>query len=114
MLQGKTYKARAYLKVPSVGGPLAAEADVVLAYYDGGAWTLTTGAATTQDAWELVETGEVTIPATATGARAFVRIKSTASSSEYIYEDEPRLQPMGFHNEHTQQFDDNGTETMVK
>jgi len=111
LLAGYTYKAYAYVYVPSTGGCTAAEAKLRFSYYDSGAWTDDEQAATGQDAWELLQTAEVTIPATATGAKMEVLIESTASDGEICYFDNLRLQPIGIHNEHEQNFEDDGTDT---
>jgi len=111
LVAGQTYELEGYVYVPSTGGPAAAETKIVLGYYDSAAWTLTEVAATGQDAWEKVTTGDVAIPSTATAAIALVRIDSSASDDEFVYWDNLRLIPKGIHNEHSQNFSDAGTET---
>lgn len=113
LIAGQTYKYSGYVFVPSTGGCAAAEAEIVFAYYDSAAWTEDSTAATGQDAWELVETAEVTIPATATGTRVFLRIQDTASNGEFCYWDDLWLQPIGIENEHDNNFYDGGTETQL-
>ena len=111
LIAGLTYKLTAWVYVPSTGGPAAAEVKLRFSYYDSAAWTDVEAVATGQDAWEKLDCGEVTIPPTATGIKAERLIEDTASDGEYCYFDNFRLQPIGIHNEHEQNFKDSGTDT---
>jgi parallel beta-helix repeat protein len=84
-IAGEAYEFETYLKILSATGPDAAEVSVVFRQYHSAAWHETEVAATTQDAWEHVVTGEVAIDASATGCHPLVRIASTASAGEKIY-----------------------------
>lgn len=113
LIAGLTYKLTAWVYVPSTGGPAAAEVKLRFSYYLGAAWVDKEVAATGQDAWEELDCGEVTIPATATGIKAERLIDGAASNGELCYFDNFRLQPIGIHNVHNQNFKDSGTGTMV-
>ena len=67
---------------------------------DIGAWTDTSVSPAGTDAYELVTTGAITVPAAATGTQVMVRIKSTASNGEYCYWDSFRLKIHGVQNDH--------------
>jgi parallel beta-helix repeat protein len=110
---GQTYELSGYVYVPSTGGPAAAEVKIHFEYYNAGTWTSAGVAATGQDAWELVTSGEIAIPSTATGIRAYVSIAATASNGEFVYWDNFRLKPVGTHNLHSQNFSDAGTGTLI-
>ncbi len=91
LIPGKTYHYTVRVKVPSVGGPQAAEVRLNFAYYNLGAWRYADAHATGQDAWELLDCGEVTIPATATGITAYVEIHTNAEVNEFCNFDEFEL-----------------------
>ena len=108
---GKAYHYTAWVKVPSSGGPPAAEVSLVFAYYDSASWTSEVVAATGQDAWEELDCGEITIPATATAALVYVQIHTDAENTELCYFDKFRLKPIGTDNEHETNFKDAGAAT---
>lgn len=104
LLPGYDYRLSGQVLVPLVGGPEVGEVELVLAYYDGGAWTEVTVSPTTVTAFEGIVTADVSIPATATGAFAVGRITAVAATDEYVYWDKLSLRPLGIHNEHDNQY----------
>jgi hypothetical protein len=79
----------------------------------GGSWHETTGNVSTEkDEWAFVETGDVLIPAGADSFKALIRLKTAASTDEYIYVDNLRLEPIGTHNVYNQNFYDAGENTL--
>lgn len=115
LLAEKTYNLQTYMYLPSSGGPLAAEVELIIAYTTAstGAWNETSASPTSPyDTWQLVETENVELPASAEGTKCFVKISSAATSGESIYIDNVRLKPIGIHNEYEQNFEDNGEETL--
>jgi hypothetical protein len=107
---GETYHHSVFVRIPSSGGPAAAEVSLVAAYYVSGAWTETEDFASVQDAWEELHV-DVTLPTNATGFKILLRIASTAENSEYAYLDHGLCRYEGTKNYHESQFTDDGTET---
>jgi hypothetical protein len=112
IVSGNNYRLRGRVYVPSVGGPAASEAKLMISYYDA-TWVNTIISASVQDAWEALDTGEVAIPSTASGFLAVTRIASTAASGELVYWDKLILTPIGRHNQYQQQFFDSGMYTQM-
>lgn len=113
---GTQYKLSVRTYLLATGSPTTAEVKLIVGYTTdaAGAWHETTGNVTTDhDAWGLAETTNVAIPSGAVGAKALVRINAAASTDEYIFIDNVRLQPIGTHNLHSQNFYDAGTATYV-
>ena len=109
------YKLSAYVYRLATGSPTTAEVKLIVGYTTdaAGAWHETTGnIATDADAWALAETTNVNL-ANAVGAKALIRINAAASTGEYIFVDNIRLQPVGTHNLHSQNFYDAGSNTYI-
>jgi len=109
------YKLSAYVYRLSTGSPTTAEVKLIVGYTTdaAGAWHETTGNISTEsDAWALAETTNVNL-ANAVGAKALIRINAAASTDEYIFIDNVRLQPIGTHNLHSQNFYDAGSNTYI-
>jgi hypothetical protein len=79
-------------------------------YYNG-SWT--DSYAYVNDDDYALHTIEITFPDDTTGVRLYLLVESTATSGEKLSIDDVQLLPMGTHNEHNQQFIDNGTGTIV-
>jgi parallel beta-helix repeat protein len=112
LIPGQQYTFTAWVYVPSTGGCLAGEARITVAYYDSGAWNATNAGATGQDAWEQI-TASMTIPSTVTGVYVRCNMLAAASAGEIFYVDDLRLKAHGIHNEHNNNFLDNGTGTIL-
>ena len=82
-------------------------------YYDSAAWTDFEVSPTAQDEWQLLTTGVVAVPETATGIRAKFIIAAAATDGEYFYADDIWLKPIGRHNEHLNNYFDYGTGTQL-
>lgn len=111
---GTRYALSGYAYLLSTGSPTTAEVKFILGYTTTalGAWHETTGHVSTEhDAWGLGGTTSVLIPSGAVGAKALIRINAAASTDECIFIDNIRLQPIGIHNLHSQNFYDAGTGT---
>lgn len=109
---GQTYDIEAWVKIPSSGGPAAAEVELVIRDYYSGAWHETVDAASVQDAWEKLTVSK-TLNASAAGAEVFLRIASTAENTEYLYTDQVLGMHPGKANTHGGRFSDLGTGTKV-
>jgi WD40 repeat protein len=84
---GRKYKVTVRFYVPPAGGPSPSEIVLRIGYYDSGAWTYISQAASLSDSWESIQ-AEMTIPASATAATALLLLQSTAEAGEYIYFDD--------------------------
>jgi len=113
LLVGKKYKMSCRVYVPSTGGPSASEVTLIFYQYYSGGWKRTEIIPTTQDAWELLDLGEITINPDTTAITIRIDIDSTASSGEFIYVDDIHCQIIGEHNEYEHQFQDYGTNTQL-
>jgi len=91
LVAGKKYQLTAWIYVPSSGGPLVNEVRIYLQYYNSGAWAGEKVTAVSTDVWEQLNTGEIVIPATATGVRLYIYSLSSASQNEYFYVDNVKL-----------------------
>lgn len=88
---GKTYRLKSRVKVPSTGGPLVGEVAIYIAEYYSGSWHYTSDAATVQDQWEELDTGDVTLNAGTTGFFAMMWMNPDAELDELIYYDNVEL-----------------------
>ena len=114
---GKTYALSAYTYLLATGSPTTAEVKLIIGYTTSSeateAWRETTGrVSTVKDAWALAETGDV-ILSNAVSAKVLIRLNAAASTDEVVYVDNIRLQPVGVHNEHEQNYYDAGVDTIL-
>jgi len=112
LIAGLTYKLSMYIYIPSSGGPDYDEVSIHIYDYDSGWASTETVCVDSTDAWQSVEV-ERTIREDATGTILRIDIDSAAANNEYIYVDHIRLEPVGTHNEHDQQYVDYGTGTQL-
>jgi hypothetical protein len=110
---GLTYKGIAQIYTKSTGGVAYGDIDFLLVDYDGSNTSTDLESPTSADAWNEVEV-ELTFQSDATGwTLRFDVDAGDAVAGEYFYVGLVRLEPVGTHNEHDQQYVDNGTGTQV-
>jgi hypothetical protein len=107
LVPGKTYNFRAYVYVPSGGYTVG---NITLRFGDDSGGSSDSPAVSAADTWELLEV-EHTIASDAADTYIGLRIDETGTDT--VYWDDIQLLPLGIHNEHDQQFIDNGTGTIV-
>ncbi|KKK92458.1 hypothetical protein LCGC14_2702730, partial [marine sediment metagenome] len=109
IIPGLTYTFSFWVFVPA-GGMLGTEAGLRIQDYVGGWNTTDQAGVNVYDGWQFI-TVTRPIPAAATGFT--LRVLFGGAASEFYYVDNIRLLPLGIHNEHEQNFLDNGTDTQV-
>jgi hypothetical protein len=108
---GLEYIWKSYFYTKSTGGVAPGVIDVYLYDYDGINYSNTMSNPSSRDTWNLV-TITHTLQSDAIGFGPLIRIEAAdAVAGEVYYFDCTRLVPVGTHNEHDQQYVDNGTGT---
>lgn len=105
LIPGLTYKLSAYVYVPTGGYTVG---NVKLFYIDTAAAIIYSSAVAAVDTWTLLEK-EFTVDTASTELSFGLDVAEDAAYS--VYWDTIRLQPIGVHNEHSQNFVDSGTGT---
>ena len=111
LIPGLEYKYTVQIYIPS-GSILGSEVVLYIWDYQGGWVADSQAAANLYDQWQEV-TVTRTIRAAATGIQIWINTPGAASAGEQFWADNLRFQPLGVHNEHLQNFLDNGTDTQV-
>ena len=92
---------------------VASEITLTLRDHNGSTYqSSTANPAAVYEVWQKV-TVTRTLRADATSFDMYINVAAAAEDTEYFYVDNIRLQPLGVHNEHQQNFLDNGTDTQV-
>ncbi|KKL20311.1 hypothetical protein LCGC14_2456720, partial [marine sediment metagenome] len=112
LIPGKEYTWTMWMIIPT-GIIVASEITLTLRDHNGSTYqSSTANPAAVYEVWQKV-TVTRTLRADATSFDMYINVAAAAEDTEYFYVDNIRLQPLGVHNEHQQNFLDNGTDTQV-
>jgi len=110
LIAGLEYTVTCRGKAPAVTA--IANYKVRISEFYSGAWHDSDIAMTEVNAWELF-TLNLTLNAATTGIRFSPRVLTNEAVNSLFYVDNVRLQPIGVHNEFSQQFSDAGARTLL-